>query len=82
MYWKQQMLIALSLILDHVIKKNKNVVHLVTTKEKLLDGPVQRSLFSIYILISPTHFQLIQRLLTLKYIPLGETTFHIKVHSI
>lgn len=35
MYWKQQMLIALSLILDHVIKKNENVVHLVTTKEKL-----------------------------------------------
>lgn len=34
MYWKQQLLIALSLILDHVIKKN-NVVHLVTTKEKL-----------------------------------------------
>lgn len=33
MYWKQQLLIALSLILDHVIKKN--VVHLVTTKEKL-----------------------------------------------
>lgn len=35
MYWKQQLLIALSLILDHVIKKPKNGVHLVTTKEKL-----------------------------------------------
>lgn len=35
MYWKQQMLIALSLILDHIIKKNKNGIHLVTTKEKL-----------------------------------------------
>lgn len=35
MYWKQQMLIALSLILDHVIKKKKNGIHLVTTKEKL-----------------------------------------------
>lgn len=36
MYWKQQLLIALSLILDHVIKKPlKNGVHLVTTKDKL-----------------------------------------------
>lgn len=33
MYWKQQLLIALSLILDHIIKKN---VHLVITKEKVL----------------------------------------------
>lgn len=38
MYWKQQLLIALSLILDHIVKnKIKNVVHLVTTKEKLFN---------------------------------------------
>lgn len=32
---KTAIALALSLILDHVIKKPKNGVHLVTTKEKL-----------------------------------------------
>lgn len=67
MYWKQQLLIALSLILDHIIKKN---VHLVITKEKVLIQQTFRwtSAEVLYLNISNTF-------------SIDSETFNVKVHS-